>query len=143
MEKVSLMLKINEVDMAIFKAVSARYKKNNLGVTPAHARIIMFIFDTESEVCQKDIERHVSCNKSTMSTILDTMEKNGLIERNCVDGDLRRNVITLTDKSLEVAKTLKKDSINLDNILIESLSDNEVQMFCQVLDKIRKNVERI
>lgn len=143
MDNVSVMLEMKEINMEIFKAVSKRYKSKEIGVTPAQGRIIMYIYDSPDEICQKDIERHISVAKSTISTILNTMEKNNLIVRKCIDGDLRRNVITLTEKALKVADMLRNDEKYFDEILLSGVSYEELQNFYRILGKIRKNIERI
>ena len=143
MHNVSVMLEMNEVNMAVFKAILARYKKMNLGVTPVHGRIIMFIYDNKLDICQKDIEKYVACNKSTVSAILNTMEKNDLIVRNGVAGDQRRNIISLTDKSLKMANKLKDDEKQLDDIFKDGITEQELKLFSEVLCKIKNNIERI
>lgn len=143
MQNSSIMINLNEVNMDIFKKISARYKELGLDVTPVHSRIIMFLYDTETAVCQKDIERVVSCNKSTMSSILNTMEKNGLIERVDSLTDSRMKIIELTDKARGIASLLRSDKEKIDEILSYEISDEEYAEFNCILNKIKKNIERI
>ena len=104
-----LSLKIKSLNLNLLRALGARYKKMNLGVTPVQGRIIMFIDDHDDEVCQKDIERMIACKKSTLSAILNSMEKNKLIIRKGSNTDSRRNSIVLTAYSIEIANKLKED----------------------------------
>ena len=67
---------INDINLSIFKYVFKRHKKLGLGVTPVQSRIIMYIYENNGSIYQKDIESFISCNKSTLSAVLNTMEKN-------------------------------------------------------------------
>lgn len=143
MQNSSIMIELNEVNMSIFKKISARYKDLGLEVTPVHSRIIMFLYDSEEQVCQRDIERFVSCNKSTISSILNTMEKNNLIVRVGSSEDSRMKIIKLTDKSKKIADVLRNDKEKIDELLNLNISEEEYAEFSRILNKIRKNIERI
>lgn len=143
MQNSSIMHKLKEVDLEIFKAVSARYKNLGLDVTPVQSRIIMFLYDSDISICQRDIEKFVSCNKSTMSAVLNTMEKNELIVRKGSSSDSRRKIIELTDKSINVANILMNDRKKMNKILSAGIIEEEYVIFTNILEKIKKNLERL
>ena len=66
MSESNIVLKINELNLKIFKLLSTRYKSMNLDVTPVQSKIMLAIYDNELDSCQKDIERVISCTKSLM-----------------------------------------------------------------------------
>ncbi len=143
MHNSSIMIDLNEVNISIFKAVSARYKSMGVDATPVQSRIIMFLYDDEELKCQKDIEKFISCNRSTISSTLDVMEKNGLILRVDSSVDFRKKNIMLTDKSIKIANILKNDKKKLDELLSLDISDEEYANFRLTLNKIKNNIERI
>lgn len=143
MENKSLIHEIKVINGDIFRAISNRYKGMNMDITPMHAKIIMTIYKSNEPLCQKDLESKMSCNKSTVSSIVSTMEKNGLLVRQTSEHDSRINYLVLTDKGLETAEFLKKDRKFTEDIMISGISDDEYLIFMQVVDKIRKNLERI
>lgn len=143
MQNSSIMHKLKEVDLEIFKAVSARYKNLGLDVTPVQSRIIMFLYDSDISICQRDIEKFVSCNKSTMSAVLNTMEKNDLIVRKGSSFDSRRKIIELTDKSIDIANILMNDRKKMSKILSTGITEEEYVIFTNILEKIKKNLERL
>ena len=79
MDKMAMIYEINELDLFFFKAMANRYKK--LDITPVQSRIIMVIASKKDGMYQKEMEDFIPCNKSTLSAILNTMEKNELIKR--------------------------------------------------------------
>ena len=143
MEKKSLIHEIKIINGDIFRTISNRYKEMNIDITPMHARIIMTIYKSNEPLCQKDLEGSMSCNKSTMSSIISTMEKNGLVSRQTSKHDSRINYLVLTDKGLEMVDFLKKDRKYTSDILMDGIGEDEYLIFTQVVDKIRKNLERI
>ena len=80
--------------------------------------IIGFIADNQDrDIFQRDIEEMFSIRRSTVSSMLQLMEKKGLIIRESVGYDAR----------------LKK--------LSTGLSDEEISVFFSVLERIRSNAE--
>lgn len=132
---------IGILNMLIFKQISNRHKELGFDITPVQAMIIMGVYNNES-LCQKDIEQFVTCNKSTLSSVLDTMEKNGLIMRIEDKYDSRKKIISLTDKSNDIAKVLEKDCGYMDDLLTAGLSQDELEIFNSVIDKMINNLER-
>ena len=130
---------INDINLPIFKYVFKRHKKLGLGVTPVQSRIIMYIYENNGSIYQKDIESFISCNKSTLSAVLNTMKKNDLISK---EESSRKNIIKLTSKSLEIVDILKKDNNESKEIISNGISEDEYKIFKNVLDKIKNNIER-
>lgn len=141
MDKMAMIYEINELDLFFFKAMANRYKK--LDITPVQSRIIMVIASKKDGMYQKEMEDFIPCNKSTLSAILNTMEKNELIKRIDSKIDSRRKVIILTDKAVEVVRYLKEDRKVLGHILLDNITDEEYGLFSDILHKLRKNIERI
>ena len=143
MKNSSLLHEIKKINGDIFRVISNRYKKMNIDITPMHAKILMTIYKSEKMVCQKDLEVVMSCSKSTLSSIISTMEKNDLLSRQASNLDSRINYLVLTDKGFEMVDFLKKDRNYTEEILIDGITEEEYTTFMQVIDKIRKNTERI
>jgi DNA-binding MarR family transcriptional regulator len=143
MDKKSLIHEIKVIDGDIFRAISNRYKGMNIDITPMHAKIIMTIYKSKELLCQKDLEASISCNKSTMSAIISTMEKNGLLIRKSCEQDSRINYLELTDKGIDMALFLKKDRKVTEDIMLEGITEEDYLLFTEIVNKIRKNLERI
>ena len=143
MEKLSIIHEINKINGDIFRGISNRYKRMNVEITPMHAKILITIYRSNTPLCQKDLEGPISCNKSTLSSIISTMEKNGLLSRRVSETDSRINYLVLTSKGLEMVDFLREDRAFTEEVLTDGISKSEYTTFMQVVDKIRKNIERI
>ena len=79
--------------------------------------------------------------RSSISLMLNNMEKNNLIKRVAVSEDGRLKQIILTDKSRKLYEEISKAIDSIENKLCENITPEEVKVFQIVLDKIRNNLE--
>lgn len=101
-----------------------------------------FYCHKDHDVFQKDFEQEFDIRRSTASNILSLMEKNGLIKRESVPYDARMKKITLTDKAVEVQNKIEQNFEKLEVDMKKGISDEELDIFFSVLDKIYNNLER-
>lgn len=112
-------------------------------VTAVQCSLIGYIFakSKEGNVYAKDIESKFNMRRATVAEILSLMEKNGLIERNYMSEDARLKAITLTDKSLDIKNSIEKEIKKVEKDLRKGLTDEELDNFIDILDKMSKNLE--
>ena len=79
--------------------------------------------------------------RATVAEILSLMEKNGLIERKSMSEDARLKEITLTDKSLEIKNSIEKEIKKVEKNLRKGLTQEELENFMKILEKMSKNLE--
>jgi DNA-binding MarR family transcriptional regulator len=143
MDRISIMLDFKRINGKIHKALTNSIKEYNLDITPVQGRILMFI-DEGKEVTATDIiEKFKSINKSTLSEVLNTMEKNDYIIRSCSVGDSRKKILELTDKSKEVVSTLKKNFDKVVHKVVDDISKEEYENFKSILNKMERNIDNI
>ena len=112
-------------------------------LTGTHGWAIGYLYhNRDRDIFQKDFEQEFNIRRSTASTILSLMEKNGLINRESVDYDARLKKITLTDKAIEIQNFVEASLGRMENMLGQGISDSELEIFFSVLDKINRNLER-
>jgi DNA-binding MarR family transcriptional regulator len=92
------------------------------------------------DVFQRDIEKEFNVRRSTVSGILNTMEKKGLIIRQTVDFDARLKKITLTPKAVTCNQMILDKLQEVESQLKKGLSDEEIKQFFTTLEKINKNI---
>lgn len=113
--------------------------ETNPHTTRLHAWVIGFVFHSKNPVYQKDIETEFQIKRSTASTLLASMEKNGLITRRSVDHDARLKQVILTDKARKMHETFLVTAKKVEENLARGLSDEELRNFFSTLDKISDN----
>ncbi|EET85497.1 transcriptional regulator, MarR family [Clostridium carboxidivorans P7] len=90
----------NRINRKINKEV-AKY-----GITGIQSMVLGFVYHKSQnrDVFQKDIEEVFDIRRSSVTSVLQLMEKNGYVERVSVSEDARLKKIILTKKGLEIQK---------------------------------------
>ncbi len=118
---------------------------NNLveSITVPQAHLICMIYNESSnkDIFQKDIEKIFALHRSSVSLMLDKMEKNNLIKRISVENDARLKKIVLTSKALAYHKEVLANIEHSSEKIIAGVSVAE-QEFCKnILKKIQNNIK--
>ncbi len=92
------------------------------------------------DIFQKTIEEEFDIRRSSVTSVLSLMEKNGLIERVSVCEDARLKKIILTDKGIEVHKSVYKEIEIVESIIYDSLSKEELELFSEILERLSKKI---
>ena len=69
------------------------------------------------------------------------MEQKGLIRRESVPYDARLKKLVLTDTALEMHSHVVRDSERLEAKLTKGLTDEELQTFFAIAEKIKDNLQ--
>ena len=124
-----------KVDAAVFNAIDDN-------ITVSQAYVIDFITDnTDRDIFQKDLELEFGLKRSSVSLMLNNMEKSDLIKRVPVPEDARLKKIVLTEKAVEISKKISVAIDAVEGRIAESLGEEEVHLFLNMLNKIRTDIE--
>ena len=112
------------------------------GISSMQAKILGYIFHQapKRDIFQKTIEEEFDIRRSSVTSVLSLMEKNGLIERVSVCEDARLKKIILTDKGIEVHKSVYKEIEIVESIIYDSLSKEELELFSEILERLSKKI---
>ncbi len=136
--KISFEIKMldNMIERKLFKGVNKRK------LTNTQVRILKYLFDNKDKVIhQSDIEKEMLLRRSTISGILNTMEKNNLIKRLDSEVDARKKKIALTSNSLNKHKEIENKMANFEKVLLNKITDEEKSNFIKIIDKIKENLK--
>ena len=117
--------------------------QETLGMSGAQGNILNFILveGQKHSIYQKDIEKEFSINRSTTSEMLKLMCKNGMITREEVDYDARLKKIVLTEASRQHNRNIEDKMRKMHQQLIKDLSDDEINAFIKISDKLINNIK--
>lgn len=112
-------------------------------VPSTQSRIIGFLYKEsfKRDIFQKDIEEAFGIRRSSVTNVVQLMDKNGYIERVSVAEDARLKKIVLTDKGLEVQKIVGKVLEEAENSLRGVYSEEELSQLFYLLDKLSHALE--
>ncbi len=102
-------------------------------------RVVLESENIEERVYQKDLEKILNIRKSTLSGILDTMEKNKIIKR-VPDLVTRGNIIELSDEMKKCKEELLERIKKVEENLTNGISEEDLDAFFRVIDRMKENI---
>ena len=142
--KLKLGLDISKINHIISRKMDASVINaidDNLTISQAYVIDFISIEGKNKEIFQKDLEREFDLKRSSVSLMLNNMEKSDLIERVPVTEDARLKKIVLTEKSKKIYEKISIAIDSIENRLSEDITQEEIEVFQRVLEKIRNNLE--
>lgn len=111
-------------------------------ITLMHGWVMRYLYEKkEEDVFQRDIEKHFVIGRSTVTNILQMMEKRGLVSRESVASDARLKKVVLTQKGIESHEKIEAMISCLNEKMVVDISKEELDVFLRVADQIRANIE--
>ena len=121
---------------------SISVKQFGESTTPVQCWIVRYLYDNrDKDIFQKDLEARFSVRRSTMTSILQLMEKNGLIVKEEVPTDKRLKKLILTPLAVEKQKNMALCIDELDKRIKSGISEEELSAFFTVAEKISANLD--
>ncbi|GGC90466.1 MarR family winged helix-turn-helix transcriptional regulator [Enterococcus wangshanyuanii] len=139
-------LRVRIVSNELNRKVAEILKEDGEPSSGIQMRILNFIHRKNCEpqaVYQKDVEQEFDIRRSTVSGIIQRMEKRGLIERHSCKEDNRLKAIFLTAAGEQKVKENIDKLENFDDRLINNIPTEELDVFFHVLEKLSENSKNI
>lgn len=139
----SLLFSIKDLEIEIKKKLFKEESKNNdsYHLSGTQHRIMKYLLDHKGEeVYQNVLEKELNLTRSTISGVLQTMEKHKIIERTKSKLDTRTNIISLSNKSEERYLEGKNKLIKLEKKARKNLTQSEVNDFLTIINKIKESI---
>lgn len=112
-----------------------------IGLTPGQgqARILMYLSE-HKDVTQKQLSDECLLDVTTMSRVLDRMEKMGLIIRERDPGCRRAYRVSLTGAGEKKADEVKDGFHSLEEVMCRGISPEEIRVLADGLAKVAENL---
>ncbi|NMM64162.1 MarR family transcriptional regulator [Clostridium sp. P21] len=112
------------------------------GITGIQGMILGFVRHKSEtrDIFQKDIEEVFDIRRSSVTSVLQLMEKNGYIQRVSVSEDARLKKIILTEKGLEVQRNVYDSIVKIEQSLRDELSDDEIYILIHLINRLSKKI---
>lgn len=114
------------------------------GMTMSQLAVISFLhFRGDQDTYQKDLETCLKLRRSTVSSLLNTLERKGLLERVSVPQDARLKKIILTEEASSLGLQIHAAFAALDFNMFQGLTPEEIALLESILVKIQTNLSTI
>ena len=109
----------------------------------AQGRTLHFLLaHTKIDIFQKDIEEEFGLRPPTATALLKELEQRGLIRKEPLPYDARKKKIVVTEEALQYKDCVLKGLEELNQKLTAGISDEEMQVFFSVTDRMLKNLAK-
>lgn len=124
----------------IFGSVALKY-----GLTGKQFFILGFVLkqSKKGEITQKDIENFGNVRKSSVSSIISNLEKNGFIVRKPSEKDSRVNIILPTEKAYEIERKINAKKKKVENEIFSCFSEEEIKQCGKLLSELQNKIKEI
>ncbi|MFR4986698.1 MAG: MarR family winged helix-turn-helix transcriptional regulator [Lachnospirales bacterium] len=141
-DKESVILKVREVSNLMKRCAKDIISQNHqYEVTSRHIFIAKYLHKNQHrDIFQRDIEEEFCIRRSTVTSILNLMEKNGIITRERVDYDARLKKIVLTEKAKDIHNKNISKIRAMEEMFLNGIDDEELKNFYKTLEKIKNNI---
>ncbi len=116
----------------------------DLGLTSIQSRMLGYLYfqlQNGKQVFQKELEEEFRIRKSSVTSVIQMLEKKGLVRRYGVTGDARRKELTLTEQGIAVQETVMERLDALENLVDKVLSPEEKQIWLSCIRKIETRLK--
>lgn len=123
------------------KLIVEELKKHNLeGLAPSHGDILVHLYEHEDGVPMNKITASINKDKSTVTALVNKLEKLELLEKFKNENDSRSTMVKLTQKGLDTKPIVMENiSKKLLDITYENFTKKEKELVCKLLEKIKDN----
>ena len=128
----------NRIGRAVSAAAAREFGDS---ATAVHGWVVRHLYDHQDQnVYQRDLETRFSVRRSTMTSILKLMEKNGLIAREPDEQDGRLKKLILTPLAIDIQERMRKEIDQIEAQMRQGLTEEELETFAAIAEKIGQNL---
>ena len=110
------------------------------GIVPAHGAVLAFLFQQSKPVPIKAVVENVRRVKSTVTVMINTLEKHGYIRKSPSESDNRVTYVELTPKGRRFRKDFDEISRVLVNRIYGDMSEKDRERLVKQLENIESNL---
>lgn len=119
-------------------------KMSDLGLSSIQSRMLGYLyFQSRSgeKVFQKELEKEFQIRKSSITSVMQMMERKGLVRRIAVPGDARQKELVLTEQGIMVQETVIKRLDALEKMVNEVMNPEEKKLLYSCIRKIETRLK--
>ncbi len=98
--------------------------------------VALYYIDLDGSTNQKDLAKKMNIRESTMTGLLDRMERDKLIERKPDEEDMRRKTISLSNRGDDKLYEISQVTEEFVNEATSKISDKDLEIYQKVLDQM-------
>ena len=114
-----------------------------IGIPQTALGMLMFFANNPKFATARDICELRGLKRAIVSTHVERMVVEGLLERRAYPGDRRKELLVPTEKALPIVETGRKAQMKFASAILEGLSDEELACMEHCFHVMNENIDRI
>jgi len=110
-------------------------KNNNVDLTPEQFLLLDLLWNMGS-MSQQKLADTMEKDKNSITSLVDALEKKGLVKRRTDKNDRRSNLLILTPKAKEMKDPTKEKGISMLDAIIDGIPEEELRSMLATLNKL-------
>ena len=131
------------MEVRVLSKYIGRYLNNiqsQYDITGPQGLILMYIYQTDEDVYQRDIEKFFNIRRSTATGLITSLEEKECIIKESVMSDARLKKLVLTKKAKNAVSLVDTQVVQLEEKMLQGISEEEIQTFRKIIAKMTKNL---
>ena len=133
---------IGQINKLTNRRVNELLKQENVSEFNGAQGTILYVLMDRRSMTISEICKATGLAKTSLTSMLERMEKQGLIIRKEDEADRRRTQVSLSEKSLNYSEIIKNVSTTISQEFYKGMSRSEIDYFEDTLNRILHNIEK-
>ena len=137
-------LKIRTLSHLIRRGIDDKINSSGLSeITGVQGFVIGYLYSNRNrDIFQRDLEKQFNLRRSSITSVLNNLEKKAYIRREEVNNDKRLKKVVLTAKGMEHQDKIDKIIQDYEKSLYQKFTDCEITELFKLLNKLEINIKK-
>jgi len=131
---------ISQIHQLSGRIFTKKLKDYHIDINHAQGRIIFALWK-KNQIPINDLSKETALSKSSLTTMLERLEKSGHINRIQSEIDKRITIVCLTPKSSSLRNDYQEISESMIDLFYKDFTEDEISQFELSLKKVLKNLK--
>ncbi|WP_332881826.1 MarR family winged helix-turn-helix transcriptional regulator [Methanosarcina horonobensis] len=105
--------------------------------------LVIKIIGIEGEIMPSTLGKYTGLEKSSLTRMVDDLEKKGIVYRKTDPGDRRKVLVSLTEKGLNYYNCLSQITAEMADEILQFVNDTDVENFVHSLETMVKILRKV
>lgn len=120
----------------------AERRVGELGIHRAQHMLLMHLARADAPLSQRALAEHMEISTAAVAVALKKLEASGYIHRASCRHDTRANDTHITEQGLRIVSESRKAFDEIDTLMFEGISPDELALCLSVMQKMEENLRR-
>jgi DNA-binding MarR family transcriptional regulator len=138
-----LMMEWDALDNVLFEQAFQKKIAGKFNELSKNQPMVIKIIGMEGEMMPSTIGKYTGMEKSSLTRMVDDLEKKGIVSRNTDPDDRRKVLVSLTEKGLEYYNCLNKITAEMADEILKFVDEKDIEDYVQSLETMVRILRKI